>query len=100
MRQLYAERRAALAEALGEHVPSLAIALKPGGMHLLARLHRKVDDVALVDRLKEAGMAPSPLSICGVTRPYEPGLVIGFTNVPVEMAARAAKRLAAVSLRM
>jgi GntR family transcriptional regulator/MocR family aminotransferase len=100
MRQLYAERRAALANALGEQVPSLTIELKPGGMHLLARLPRAVDDVKLVARLNATGMAPSPLSICGVERPYAPGLVIGFTNIPANMASRAAQRLATVWLRM
>ncbi len=94
MRQLYAERRAALAEALSEQVPSLAIELKPGGMHLLARLPRQVNDVKLITRLNEAGMAPSPLSISGVERPYASGLVIGFTNVTEGKAANAARRLA------
>jgi GntR family transcriptional regulator/MocR family aminotransferase len=94
MRALYAERRAALADALTEQVPSLSIALKPGGMHLLARLPRGVDDMALVDRLKGAGMAPSPLSISGVQRPYVAGLAIGFTNVATGQALNAARRLA------
>jgi GntR family transcriptional regulator / MocR family aminotransferase len=94
MRQLYAERRAALVTALGEQVPALSIELKPGGMHLLARLPRGTDDVKLVDRLSKAGLAPSPLSICGVERPYAPGLVIGFTNIEAKTAPRAARRLA------
>ena len=100
MRQLYAERRAALAEALSAQAPSLTIALKPGGMHLLARLPRTVRDVTLIDRLRAAGIAPASLSICGVERPHAPGLVIGFTNVPVEMAPRAAQQLAAALLQM
>jgi hypothetical protein len=38
----------------------------------------KVDDVKLVNHLKETEVAPSPLSICGVKRSYAPGFVIGF----------------------
>jgi GntR family transcriptional regulator/MocR family aminotransferase len=95
MRQLYAERRAALAEALAEQVPSLVIELKPGGMHLLARLPRHVDDVTLVTRLNESGMAPSPLSTCGVERRFAPGLAIGFTNVEARKAGHVACALAA-----
>ena len=94
MRQLYAERRAALADALSAHAPALSIDLKPGGMHLLARLPRGTDDVKLVERLKEAGMLPSPLSICGVERLYAPGLLIGFTNVEAKKASNTARRLA------
>jgi GntR family transcriptional regulator / MocR family aminotransferase len=94
MRQVYAERRAAVADALGEEAPQLDIALKPGGMHLLARLPRRVDDARLVARLGESGMAPSPLSICGVERPYASGLVIGFTNVEARRAGQAARALA------
>jgi GntR family transcriptional regulator/MocR family aminotransferase len=93
MRQLYAERRAALANALGAHVPALSIELKPGGMHLLARLPRGTDDVKLVEHLKAAGMSPSPLSICGVERPYAPGLLIGFTNIETTKARSSAQRL-------
>jgi len=94
MRQLYAERRAALADALSEQVPALRIDLKPGGMHLLTRLPRGTDDVRLVERMKKAGLSPSPLSISGVERPYAPGLVIGFTNIDTKKARSAAQALA------
>ncbi|HEX6118699.1 MAG TPA: PLP-dependent aminotransferase family protein [Dongiaceae bacterium] len=94
MRQLYAERRSALADALAEEAPQLEIALKPGGMHLLAWLPRGTDDVKLVARLSDAGMAPAPLSINGVERPYAPGLVIGFTNIDANKARQAARALA------
>ena len=94
MRQLYAERRSALADALRQHVPILDIELKAGGMHLLARLPRGTDDVKLVDHLKSLGIGPSPLSTCGVERSYAPGLAIGFTNIEAKKAQEAARALA------
>ena len=95
MRQLYAERRAALAAALREHVrPALGIDLQPGGMHLLARLPRGTNDIGLVAWLTRQGVAPAPLSACGVEAPCSPGLLIGFTNVDARKAAEAARRLA------
>ena len=99
MRQLYAERRSALAQALGEEVPQLEIALRPGGMHLLARLPRGTNDVKLVAKLKQHGIRPSSLSECGIERPYEPGLVIGFTNVETRRAGQAARILASALRR-
>jgi GntR family transcriptional regulator/MocR family aminotransferase len=94
MRQLYGERRAALTEALREHVRSLDIELQPGGMHLVARLPRGTDDVKLVAELARQGIGPSPLSVWGVETPYAPGLLISFTNVDVKKAPQAARRLA------
>ena len=95
MRQLYAERRAALVEALREEVrPALAIELQSGGMHLVARLPRGTDDVKLVAELVRQGIGPSALSAWGVERPYAPGLLISFTNIDVKKAPQAARRLA------
>lgn len=94
MRALYAQRPAALAEALQEHFGSaLGIELQAGGMHLLGRLPPETQDVGLAGRLARQGIAPSPLSACGVERPYAPGLLIGFTNVQAERAGEAARRL-------
>lgn len=95
MRALYAQRRAALAEALREHLgAALGIELQAGGMHLLGRLACGTQDVELVDALIRQGIAASPLSACGVRTPYAPGLLTGFTNVEAKQAAEAARRLA------
>jgi GntR family transcriptional regulator/MocR family aminotransferase len=95
MRQLYAERRTALVEALREHLrPTLSIELQPGGMHLVARLPRGIDDAGLVAELVRQGIGPSALSAWGVEAPYAPGLLISFTNVDVKKAPQAARRLA------
>jgi GntR family transcriptional regulator/MocR family aminotransferase len=96
MRQLYAERRAALVAALQDEVrPTLGIELQPGGMHLVARLPRGTDDIGLVAELLKQGIGPSALSAWGVEGPYAPGLLISFTNVDVKKAPQAARSLAA-----
>ncbi len=95
MRTLYAERRNALAEALRAHVrPTLDIELQPGGMHLMARLPNRENDIAIGAALRRHGLTPTPLSACGVEKPYAPGLLFGFTNVEARHATRAARRLA------
>ncbi len=95
MRILYAERRAALVAALRLELGSaLGIELQAGGMHLLARLPRDRKDEPLVAALNRQGIAAAALSNCGVGRPYAPGLLLGFTNVPARSAPAAARSLA------
>jgi GntR family transcriptional regulator / MocR family aminotransferase len=99
MRTRYAERRAALTQALHRRVgASLRIELNAGGMHLLGRLPKGTDDVGLVARLREHGLTPAALSGCGVEAPYVPGLLLGFTNVDSSKATEAARRLADAGL--
>ena len=94
MRGLYAERRAALACALSEAFSdTLRIELQAGGMHLLARLPASADDVSLSQRANAAGMAIEPLSAAVMAHHRGPGLLLGFTNIPVEAAPLAAERL-------
>jgi GntR family transcriptional regulator / MocR family aminotransferase len=97
MRGRYAERRAALTTALREHVSSLQIELQPGGMHLLGRLPKGTDDLALVAQLKLQGISPTALSSCGLETPHAPGLLIGFTNVDSSQAGMVAQRLASAA---
>jgi len=95
MRALYAERRAAVADALARYGPSgLRLDLQPGGMHLVARLPAGTDDVRLAARLADAGMALRPLSACHVQSAATPGFLIGFTNIEPGDAPHAARRLA------
>ncbi len=94
MRTRYAERRTALTQALRGVNSGLSIELQPGGMHLLGRLPKGTDDVALVARLRVHGLTPAALSGCGVEVPCAPGLLLGFTNVDSSQAPEAAQRLA------
>jgi GntR family transcriptional regulator / MocR family aminotransferase len=95
MRQLYAERRAALAEALNETFANrFRIQLQAGGMHLLAQLESQSQrDVDLVQRARSQGLAVAALSPWSVERDCGQGLLLSFTNVPTEHARREVQRL-------
>src|SRR5262249_41564131 len=94
VRKLYAERRAALATALAEQCGArLRVALQVGGMHLVAWLRAGEDDVALARRAAAQGLAPHALSRWRIRSRGDPALLLGFTNLPAEGAARAVARL-------
>ncbi|MGU3502967.1 hypothetical protein [Mycobacterium sp. C31M] len=60
------------------------------GLHLLITLPgRGVDDVAIADRLREAGVVVQPLSLHR-RLPGPPGLVIGYAAHPPDRLAEAA----------
>ncbi len=96
MRSLYGDRRKALASALISALPHhLEINLTDGGMHFVAYLRGGTKDAALVERLRESGIGPTPLSRCSLRRSSLNGLMIGYTNVAGENAASAAERMRA-----
>jgi GntR family transcriptional regulator/MocR family aminotransferase len=94
MRQLYAERRAALAVALNTLFGDrFRIELQAGGMHLLAYLARGEQDTVLARKAQAHGLALDPLSPCSLENNRYQGLVLGFTNTPTQAALRQARRL-------
>jgi len=97
MRRLYRERRAAIVAALEEEFgDAWEIGLQESGMHLLARLPRGTDDVALAERAAAADLGPVALSPWALKARCGPGLVIGFANSPVARAGRDVAALARV----
>jgi GntR family transcriptional regulator/MocR family aminotransferase len=90
MRRLYAEREAALRQALQRHWP-LPMALSPGngGIHLAMTLPANQPDDALVRAAAQRGLAPQALSRYAVppARPVN-GLVLGYANLQAEDAGR------------
>lgn len=97
MRRLYAERRAALAAALGKACAGqMQLALTARGMHLIGLLPPGVDDAALADRAARAGLAPAALSPWFLAAPPTAGLLLGFTNIAADAAQDVAGRLATV----
>jgi GntR family transcriptional regulator / MocR family aminotransferase len=97
MRQLYADRRQALAAALEQRLGDrLRVDLQAGGIHLIGWLPAESDDEALARQAWEQGLAPFPLSRAVMQTKRPPALALSFTNIPVEEAPRLAERLASV----
>src|SRR5262249_16903729 len=94
MRRLYTERRNALVSALhtvfGDRI---VLDVPTGGVHVIGRFPRCRDDVGLAAAAQRGGLSPFALSSCAVGNSLDPGLLLSFTNIPVEGAAREAQRL-------
>lgn len=87
MRELYAERRAALGDALAKVFgDQVSVKLQPGGMHLLARFPSHQNDTQLVERAIAHGLVPAALSAFMIEHDCGPGLLLSFTNIPCERA--------------
>jgi GntR family transcriptional regulator / MocR family aminotransferase len=94
MRELYAERRLALAEALATVFDGkIKIELQAGGMHLLARLADCSNDRDLVARAMAKGLVPAALSTMAVEHDCGHGLLLSFTNIQRDAAFGVALRL-------
>ncbi|MGH7040990.1 MAG: PLP-dependent aminotransferase family protein [Acetobacteraceae bacterium] len=98
MRGVYAARRTALADALAEAFGArLRLALRPGGLHLLARFPDGgpggADDTAMMRRALAHGLAPTALSSQFLGGSGAQGLLLGFTNIPEAQAAAMADAL-------
>jgi GntR family transcriptional regulator/MocR family aminotransferase len=95
MRALYAERRGALAAALGTVFGDrCSVETASGGMHLMARFPGASDDTALVRRAGLAGLAPSALSALTMAHDQGQALLLSFTNIAAADAESVARRLA------
>jgi GntR family transcriptional regulator/MocR family aminotransferase len=96
-RDAYAERGTVLAEALAEHCPGVFVG-EPlvSGMHLCVRFARLVDDSAVAEAARNAGLTVEPLSQFYSERTADSGLVIGFAGFRPEAIRDAVQRLAGV----
>ncbi len=96
-RRLYAERQAMLIEAVHSHLGGvLDVAADPGGMHLVARpcgVTATFDDGHAVRAAAAVDVAPSRLSSCYATRPAQPGLLLGYAQMPAASIEPAVLRL-------
>ena len=82
VRPLYAERRAALLQALEEETRNLlTVSGAAAGLHVLARLPRGSDDRAIAKDANAAGLGLGALSsffLAGRAGPKDRGLVLGY----------------------
>ena len=93
MRIEYARRRQAVLAALARHCPEITPMAGPGGLHLTLLLPPASDEAAILRRARARGLSASPLGLYYVGAPRLKGLVIGFANTPVPIAADAVRRL-------
>jgi len=92
--KLYADRRDALLEALGQ-IEGLRVSGAEGGIHFLLRLPR-YDEAELLRRAAAAGLPLRGLSeYCRCCPPLPSTLVLGYGGLPTERVAEAAARLKA-----
>jgi GntR family transcriptional regulator/MocR family aminotransferase len=90
----YAARRAALVAAVNRHLPSARLDGVDAGLHVVLRLADDVDDLDLVTRLADRGLAASPLSAYAVEAPVR-GLVLCYAGLPETQADAAVRVLSA-----
>ena len=100
MKRLYAERRAALHEALLLHMGDLVtVSGDAGGMHLTARLDVPLRDTDVAKHALERGIDITPLSrYCdpGAPAMHLNGLALGYANLPAGEADSAVRALAKI----
>ncbi len=94
-RQSYAERRAALLEALRPVLSDeVFISGAEQGLHLCLRLPANADDRALAQRLAQQGLTVRPLCAYCLARKDLKGLVIGYGYAPLSAIESEGPRLA------
>lgn len=95
MRNLYAERRAVLVNAIESDLsPWLRVAPGEGGLQLAALLHQKADDQAAAQAAEQADVSVSPLSNYFLGKPDCRGLHMGYAGIAPQAMQRAIKRMA------
>jgi len=94
MRALYGARHRALADNLSQVLGDrITVEPRPGGMHLIARLGRGLNDVELAKLAQVHGFAVYALSRHAMTHECGQGLLFGFTNVAESDARGLCERL-------
>jgi GntR family transcriptional regulator/MocR family aminotransferase len=99
MRRVYAERRAALIDAITRLMPNeLVVSSAATGLHLVAlfteRLRARMSDEEAAKMLRGAGIHVQPLSQNHLEQPERQGLVLGYGRLRAADASRLIARIA------
>ena len=93
-RGVYRGRRDRLIAALGKHLPGLRVEGVAAGLHLLLRMPPRVDDCAIAQDARSAGIRVAALSGFRIKPSSSGGLVIGYGRVPESAVEPAVRELA------
>lgn len=93
IRNIYAERRQALIDALGRELPGLRIQPADQGMHIVVWLPAGVDDKAVAEAAAREGIALRALSPMASENLELSGLMLGFGGFGVEQLQDGVRRL-------
>ncbi len=94
MRPVYRRRRDALLEALGAHLPWLEPDGVSAGLHLVTWLPPHVDETAVVDAARRAGVDLDAVGPYRITHQGPGGLIFGYATVSERAIAEGVTRLA------
>lgn len=95
MRRLYEERQAALVRCVERELSGLLeVSPARAGMHLIGWLTEGMNDQVVSRRAAIAGIDVRPLSFYCIAESRRPGLLLGYTGVPVAEMRLAARKLA------
>ena len=84
MRELYAERRAVLVEAIERELADwLTVSAEPAGLHFVAWLCAGLSDKLVSQRLATKGVSAPPLSRYALAPLARAGLVLGYGGVDI-----------------
>jgi GntR family transcriptional regulator/MocR family aminotransferase len=96
MRQVYRRRRDALLAALARHLPWLEPAGVSAGLHLVTWLPPHLDEAAVVDAARRAGVGLDAVGPYRITHSGPGGLIFGYATVNEQAIAEGVARLARV----
>ena len=94
MRPVYRRRRDALLEALEAHLPWLEPDGVSAGLHLVTWLPPHVDETAVVEAARRAGVDLDAVGPYRITHPGPGGLIFGYATVSERAIAEGVARLA------